>query len=257
MRSLAEFSFSRAAVTYAPNARLQRKLADELSSFLPREIDGPALDLACGPGIMTQLLMEHFPSAQIDAQDFSVSMLEQLRLDLGDAERLKMILADVDQKVGEGKYGLIVSNSALHWADDLESVFRACKRALLPKSKLVFSMMVDGTLKELREARTKVAPGKQGAGNFPLASNVERSLAKLEFSQEIFRVNSYVEVFPSARDFLRYLNAIGVNSYKFAGARLSRGELLALEREYQISSRINSGEEVFASFEVAFGVFKA
>ena len=80
------------------------------------------VDMGCGPGNSTAVIAERWPKASVEGVDSAQSMLEKAR---ASAIRARWSLGDFDDWEPEGQApDLIVSNAALHWADDPPGVAR-------------------------------------------------------------------------------------------------------------------------------------
>src|SRR5438445_3692671 len=96
-----------------------RVMLDVLEALLPDEF--VALDLACGPGAISQRLLERFPGARCVAIDIDPVMLALGQGALGTCDgRLRWIDADLAaqgwvESVGEAGVDAVLSTTALHW----------------------------------------------------------------------------------------------------------------------------------------------
>ena len=107
-----------------------RVMLDVLEALLPD--DFVALDLACGPGAISQRLLERFPGARCVAIDFDPVMLALGQGAVGSFDgRLRWIDADLSeqgwvQSVGEAAVDAVLSTTALHWlsAPQLVALYR-------------------------------------------------------------------------------------------------------------------------------------
>lgn len=94
---------------------------DALAELLPASF--VALDLACGPGSISQRLLARFPSAQAIAVDIDPVMLAIGRGALGTVDgRLRWIEADLASRdwleaLGETQVDAVLSSTALHWLE--------------------------------------------------------------------------------------------------------------------------------------------
>jgi SAM-dependent methyltransferase len=92
---------------------------DVLSALLPEEF--VALDLACGPGAISQRLLRRFPRARCVAVDLDPVLLAMGRGVLGDAGgRLRCVQTDLaapnwSESLGESSFDAVLSTTALHW----------------------------------------------------------------------------------------------------------------------------------------------
>ena len=82
-----------------------------------------AVDLASGPGAISQRLLARFPQARCVAIDYDPALLALGRGALGDAGgRLRWVEADLRdpnwiQRLGERRVDAVLSTTALHWLD--------------------------------------------------------------------------------------------------------------------------------------------
>src|SRR6478735_1772506 len=103
---------------------------DPLAELLPTSF--VVLDLACGPGSISQRLLARFPDAQAIAVDIDPVMLAIGRGALGTVDgRLRWIEADLAspdwvEAVGETQMDAVLSATALHWlpAEPLARLYR-------------------------------------------------------------------------------------------------------------------------------------
>ena len=104
--------------------------AQDLLSRVPLSLARHAVDLGCGPGNSTELLVERFPAASVLGTDTSKAMLESAR------ERLpqcRFEQSDVSSWRPEAAPDLIFANAVLQWVPD--------HAALLPR---LFSHLAPG-----------------------------------------------------------------------------------------------------------------
>jgi trans-aconitate 2-methyltransferase len=101
--------------------------------------DETALDLGCGSGRLTELLVQRLPRGRVIAVDRSANMLAQARERLEPAfgERVEYLQGSLDDLDLEGVADLAFSNAALHWVRDHPRLFGAIFRALRPGGRLV------------------------------------------------------------------------------------------------------------------------
>ena len=99
-----------------------------------------ALDLACGPGSLSQRLLTRFPQARSVAVDLDPVLLTLGQNALGDMNgRLRWVEADLAQrewvdKLGEGQFDAVLSTTALHWlqAGHLVQLFQTLAKIVRP-----------------------------------------------------------------------------------------------------------------------------
>jgi trans-aconitate 2-methyltransferase len=86
-----------------------------------RESASSIADLGCGPGHLTEVLAKRWPAAQVVGVDNSPEMLEQAR-PLVIPSRLEFVNADIANWSPPKPLDLLVSNAALQWVPDHESL---------------------------------------------------------------------------------------------------------------------------------------
>jgi ubiquinone/menaquinone biosynthesis C-methylase UbiE len=111
---------------------------DVIEALLPERF--VALDLACGPGSISQRLLNRFPLARSVALDFDPVLLLLGQSALGDMQgRLRWVEADLRDtawrsQLGEEHVDVVLSTTALHWlhADTLVQVYHLLGKLVRP-----------------------------------------------------------------------------------------------------------------------------
>jgi SAM-dependent methyltransferase len=142
-----------------------------------------ALDLACGPGSISQRILARFPNARCVAVDFDPVLLAIGQGALGTMDgRLCWIEADLDlaewsKNFEEGRFDAILTTTALHWLplDRLIGVYADLARILRPGGVFLNGDNIGfaphmGTLQRvadsINEYRQKDAFDRQGIENW-------------------------------------------------------------------------------------------
>ncbi|MEU2775120.1 trans-aconitate 2-methyltransferase [Streptomyces sp. NPDC007162] len=101
-------------------------------------------DLGCGPGNMTALLAERWPTAHITGYDNSPDMLDKALVEYegptAGGGRLDFSGADVRTWTPEAPYDLIVSNATLQWVPGHPERFADWTAALAPGGTFAFQV---------------------------------------------------------------------------------------------------------------------
>jgi trans-aconitate 2-methyltransferase len=111
--------------------------ARELLSRVPLARASHAVDLGCGPGNSTELLVERFAGAQVVGTDNSQAMLESARKRL---PGVRFELSDIAAWVPHQAPDLIYANAALQWVPDHEALIPRLFAALAPGGVLTVQM---------------------------------------------------------------------------------------------------------------------
>jgi trans-aconitate 2-methyltransferase len=98
-------------------------------------------DLGCGTGSLSAKLLEKFPNASIVGVDSSAQMLKK-SASFKDS-RLEFVLADLSAWQPEKKLDVIVSNAALQWLEDHETLIPNLANLLEPNGILAVQMPIN------------------------------------------------------------------------------------------------------------------
>ena len=96
------------------------------------------LDLGCGSGVALPLISGRWPEARITAIDSSADMLVAAKTHAD--ERTRLIQADMANWQPDRAFELILSNAALHWLADHETLFPRLMDWLAPGGILAVQM---------------------------------------------------------------------------------------------------------------------
>ncbi len=208
------------AATYESATPIQGRMADLLMEELSRRLSGRRIhrivELGCGTGRLTRLLLQRFPAAQIVAVDLAPAMIARARTDCPGAE---FVGADAETFVHQVKPGvdLIISNATVQWFEKPAATLAAYRALLARNGCLAVTTFGDRTFRELRQAMVAAygRDGRQAADRHLLP------LATASFWQHIFPDAAVSEKLLSdhhanVRAFLRSLQQAGVT---YAGMR--------------------------------------
>jgi trans-aconitate 2-methyltransferase len=106
---------------------------------LPLQGNELVLDVGCGTGRLTELLLERLPRGRVIAMDLSANMLEAARSHLAPRfdSRIHFIRADAAALPIRTHADAIFSTATFHWVLDHPSLFRSLYDALVPGGRLV------------------------------------------------------------------------------------------------------------------------
>ena len=229
-----ESRFSASAQTYESHAHIQRTAANHLMTLLPDETSS-LLEIGCGTGQLTRSLYRKYPDARFHILDVSADMVKECKLALPKEIDATWHVSNIESFESDERFPLIVSNSVLHWVEPLTQVLTKLRHISAPPAQLVCSIMTEGTLGELREVRSIVAPGKPPRREMP---NREKTVARFEsagYDIVLEEEQTLVAHYPSTVAFLRAIHQMGVTGGTVSQSHqpLSRSELHALQNLYQ------------------------
>ncbi|MCQ0987103.1 trans-aconitate 2-methyltransferase [Jiella marina] len=122
---------------YLKFAAERTRPAAELLARVPLETVERALDLGCGPGNSTELIVRRFPGASVEGIDTSPAMLGKARARL---PQVRFTQSDVAGFRAEPPASLIFANAVLQWVPDHEALFPQLMEGLVPGGVLAVQM---------------------------------------------------------------------------------------------------------------------
>jgi malonyl-CoA O-methyltransferase len=246
--------FSAAAATYDVHADVQNVVASKVAEIAgklsaPRRV----LDVGCGTGALTRLLAGNLPAAFFVAVDPAPGMIAVAQARLAGNGRVLWVVGNLDSMRQGRPFDMVVSSCSLHWITPLDMAFKGIRDVLVGGGHLVFSIMLAGTLAELRASRERAAPGKAGPAMLPSRAQVLDAIAGSGFEVMSESVETMKRQLASASALLNRLHEQGVTAGRYAnsGVPLTRGELARLVSDYDLNYKTENGE-VSATYEVMY-----
>ena len=254
-------AFEHAAQAYDAAAVLQHEVCGRMLERLqyirlkPRAI----LDAGSGTGNALKPLMTRFPATPLIALDLAFSMLTRGRERLpwwqnlpGLRPALYPVCADLERlPLAEASVGLVWSNLALQWMNDLQHTFQEMHRVLEPGGLLMFSTFGPDTLKELRQACSGI-DGHTHVNHFVDMHDIGDMLVRSKYADPVMDMEPITLTYRDARALMRDLKSIGAHNVTRDRPRgLSGKSLIArIERNYEVFRRDG---KLPATFEVVYG----
>ena len=265
-KARARASFGRAAETYDAAAILQKQVREEMLSRLDLVKLNPQtiLDAGCGTGLASHALQKRFAKSQVISLDFALPMLQKTRSTnpnngligqvkslLGGAKQ-NFLCADIESlPLANASVGLVWSNLAIQWCNDLDAALQEFHRVLQPESLLMFSTFGPDTLKELRVA-TSAHNGTTSVSRFLDMHDIGDAMVRAGFSAPVLDVERFTLTYDDVKSVMRDLKSIGAHNATDGRARglLGRGFLQNLEANYE---QFRMDGKLPATFEVVYG----
>ncbi|WP_225999924.1 malonyl-ACP O-methyltransferase BioC [Paenibacillus sp. BJ-4] len=264
-----------AAGLYDTHAHVQRTMADMLAEFLMRQTNADdsnklsMLEIGCGTGILTEILVNRWPYSSITALDIAPAMIltaEQRVLStanpVGSNDRpssdIHFLLADVEiwaANTPASSFDLIVSSACFQWLSQPQQTLNYLYRLLRPGGILAFATFGPGTFHELHTAFEEVyraedmMPQRHGL-SFQSANQWKDSLTTAGFSNIQYKCKLLTEEYASPRDFLLSVKALGASTSEavISGSLGSRRLFTSLYKEYE--DRFSTPEGVAATYDI-------
>jgi malonyl-CoA O-methyltransferase len=263
-------SFERAAAGYDAAAVLQNEVCRRMLARLDFIKLEPAtiLDAGSGTGNAGNGLRARYPRARVIALDLALAMARQARARrprpaLSTVEgwrhlfgrggpRLAAVCGDLEQlPLARECAGMVWSNLALQWSNELRRAFAETHRVLAPGGLLMFSTFGPDTLKELRAAFRSV-DAHTHVHRFTDMHDIGDLLVACGFADPVMDMEVITLTYADVRELMRDLKAIGArNMTRGRPATLARKSLLAIvAQNYEPARRAG---RLPATFEVVYG----
>jgi len=252
-------AFEHAAESYDAAAVLQNEVCRRMLGRLEYLKHRPAaiLDAGSGTGNALAGLGQRYPEARLIALDIALAMLRRGRQRLpwwkglftrgaqavcGDIERLPLKDASV---------GMVWSNLALQWVNDLPRAFAEMRRVLVPGGLLMFSTFGPDTLKELRRAYQDIDRHTH-VNRFIDMHDIGDLLVSGGFGDPVMDMEHFTLTYGDVRELMRELKAIGARNVTRGRPNGLSGKrvLDAVTRNYEAFRRDG---RLPATFEVVYG----
>lgn len=207
-------TFAAAASDYDAHAVVQRHAAQQLA--LRAQAQWPQLptaarmlEIGCGTGNLSALLLQTYPDAELLATDLAPAMVDACRQRLGaevapSAQRVRFAVADGEQLDGHAA-DLVASSLVFQWFADPAA---ALQRLAVQTPRLAVATLLDGTFAEWRAAHA-AAGVDDGVRSFMTEGALRALCAQTGARVEVETVHEY---HPDVLQFVRALKAIGAGT---------------------------------------------
>ncbi|MEK3715249.1 malonyl-ACP O-methyltransferase BioC [Paenibacillus sp. FSL R7-0333] len=266
--------FNRSANSYDAHAQVQRIMSDRLAgSFIGWKNKGNVaglniLEIGCGTGTLTEILINEWPSASITALDIAPAMIKLAEQRVFSAEaniigkitsdRLRLLHADVEMWAPEAptaSFDLIVSNACFQWLSNPRQTIGQLRRMLRPGGMLIFTTFGPDTFYEMHRAFNEVyrasglEPQRHGL-TFRSTDQWTNLMKESGFTNIQYERSIQTEKYASARDFLHSVKAMGASTSEAVtmGGLSSRRLFTNMYKEYEGKFSVQGG--VAASYDL-------
>lgn len=200
-KDLIQKRFAKNLDTYNDNAKIQKKMAERLLSFLDRKDFDDILEIGCGTGFLTQLVNEKFSFKTYTANDI-VESCEKYVKEIN--PKINFIPADIEKAVenSDKKYDLIISNAVFQWVENLESFIKLLVSKLNDGGVLLFSTFGPENFREVNFVLGKTLP-------YYSANELQEIIKDYK---NIVEQEMHVMAFKTPKDILKHIKSTGVNA---------------------------------------------
>lgn len=255
-------AFERAATGYDQTAVLQREVSNRMLSRLEyiKYLPDVILDAGSGTGYGSQQLAKRYPDSQLIAVDIAWAMLSHARPETTWWQRwsplhkpqIYHVCADIEQfPVKDGSVGMVWSNLALQWCNDLDLTFGEMNRVLHTSGLFMFSTFGPDTLKELRQSFARVDAFSH-VNRFIDMHDIGDLLVHNGFSTPVMDMEYITLTYSDVISVMRDLKAIGAHNVTQGRRQGLTGKTMWKKAMDQYEALRRDGK-LPATFEVVYG----
>ncbi|SFJ26450.1 malonyl-ACP O-methyltransferase BioC [Thermoflavimicrobium dichotomicum] len=251
--------FNQAVATYDRHALVQRKMAEQLVKLLPRSEEKlRILEIGCGTGIFTHLLVQAFSNSTIVAVDIAEEMVNKARSLLNQAKNIQFVVGDIEalDLSKFAPFDFIVSNATIQWFQDKPKTIQKLSRVLSPNGWMITSTFGPQTFRELSDVFRR----KEEELGFPstlhhlplLALDDWKQIWKQAGLENVDGIEQFHRLeYPDCYTFLKAVKAVGA-SYSENRLRLSQSRKLLgqVMRMYDQIYQVANG--VYATYHILY-----
>ena len=148
-KELIKKRFRRKLNSYNENARIQKQMAEKLISMInPTPNSTTILEIGCGTGLLTELVVNKLPFSSYIALDIVPECENYIK---GIHSEIEFISSDIEEYIEatDKNFDLIISNASLQWVENFPDFVQKLEKKLKPNGKLLFSTFGKENFREI------------------------------------------------------------------------------------------------------------
>ena len=250
-RNLVSSRFSSAAERYDSYAEHQKQIAGKLIDVIGETGCSRILELGCGTGILSRLLIKLYPHAQMVLTDSAPGMVSVCRTRVNPSSLVRHSIWDFEGSMCRQSFDLVASSCSLQWLKKPWDFGQRLHKLVSPGGLTVHAIPVKGMLKEFEDSFS-------GTGmDWPTLNYLSGDEWDRILIESGFRIlESFSDTFPvrysSPADALRSLRGIGASLTGHAGSGQVPPAGLRNALDYYRSNFCDSDGMVSATYRVHF-----
>jgi malonyl-CoA O-methyltransferase len=234
-------TFTRYSETYDQYAKLQKLSADFTLNKVKNSISllpaGPLLEIGCGSGLLSEIIIKYFPERDVTLMDISPGMLAACRKRLVKAglnhNAIQYVEKDAESISSRRQYALIVSALTLQWFQNPVESLGKIAHSLLPGGIFICSFLGESSFREWQDQCTK-SKVRCTLNPLPdptaLTGRLKKTFGDVTLSQKKVTLS-----YPSVEDFFLSLKKTGT-AVNVSGQKNSFADMRRLMRDWHKAS---------------------
>ncbi|HII84054.1 MAG TPA: methyltransferase domain-containing protein [Methanobacterium subterraneum] len=191
--------------------------AIDLAARINLENPEKIMDVGCGPGNSTNVLLSRWPESEIVGIDNSTSMIESAQSNYPDME---WRVEDVTRMETEEKYDIIFSNATIEWIQNQEKLINDLVKMLKDKGALAVQVPQYNTM-PISQAIERVSLNKRWKEQTSQANN-DFTFHSSDYYYDILSVKlksitmwetSYFHIMPSHQNIVEMIKSTGMRTF--------------------------------------------
>ena len=220
-KNLIKQRFKRKLNSYNENARIQKQMAEKLLTFLDRENNSSILEIGCGTGLLTELVVSKFNFSNYTALDIVCECEDFIK---NIHSNIEFISGDIEEYIEttDKTFDLIISNAALQWIENLPDFVQKLEKKLNNGGILLFSTFGKENFREINYI----------LGKSLIYYSKKELEDKLRYLTPQIEEEARVIAFKTPKEVLKHIQNTGVNA--LSEESWTKRDLINFENEYNI-----------------------
>jgi malonyl-CoA O-methyltransferase len=239
-------NFSRYASNYDSYSAAQSHAGSKLISYITPKQFKKILDIGCGTGNFTKLLIDKFPQSAILALDISGKMIQMAKQKLKN-KQITFLIADAETTAFNEHFDLITSNACFQWFNNLEQTLMKYESLLEDNGIILFSTFGPRSLYELNSSLNKLYQKDIAINShaFIKKDQIKQFLQKY-FDRTSIEEQAYKHTYASLWQLLNTIKYTGAQGTGLNGQKLTRTQITKLEKIYKENfNKITATYQIF------------